>query len=701
MPFKDPAARQRYNKMYGQTRDRSQKTAQQRASYWAGKTTGTTQQSMLTRPFVGCDGEGFTNAVGYHCYNMLRIGDELLKPKAGHSRLQTVDMLEFIVNQPPDNIYVGYFFEYDVTKILEDIGFGKMSRLVHREERKRKDGKGWWPLDFADYQLDYFPKKEFKVRKWTGEHKIMEDGYEAKVYTPWVTIHDVGTFFQCSFVKALEQWGITTPEERQRIAETKILRGSFTEDEFDTIADYNQRECIYLAQLMEKFRDVCADIGVIPRKWQGPGQLVEALMRKHAVPQSKDVKMLTDPAFAEVRQMAQYSYYGGRFETSRVGDVTSPIYQYDINSAYPHAMLSVPCLEHGHWTKEVYEQLETTVYSHPLALAFGSFEDKAPSHFYGLPMRRSDGSIYFPAKGSGWYWSFEIQASVHQNFVPDTVWYYETYCDCKPLGFLEDMYQERLKVGKTDKGNALKLMMNSTYGKMAQSIGMPKYSNPFWASYITAHCRTKLQRFLHSQPACKKGMCGHDVVMFATDSVASLVERKNIKPSKVLGGWDLEVHPDGMFIVQGGMYFGSSGKGAKTRGVSGRVMGTTEYRRRFESAFRVLLKNGRFAESKVQVPVQIFCGMRLALAHRNTKRSGQWYDDYKSIGFNWHSKRDPVPQIGLSGTYVRTRPITGSTNDVTVGYSRDIGGLAQYDERDMVEEGQPDWAPFWQHDGEW
>src|ERR1700722_10398741 len=73
-----------------------------------------------TRPFVGCDGEGARDAAGPASYVLFRIGKrELCRDGA---RLTTPELLSFILGHPsPDDILVGFFFEYDVSNILYDV----------------------------------------------------------------------------------------------------------------------------------------------------------------------------------------------------------------------------------------------------------------------------------------------------------------------------------------------------------------------------------------------------------------------------------------------------------------------------------------------------------------------------------------------------------------------------------------------------
>lgn len=696
------------------------------------------------QPFVGVDGEG-GNVPGsdYHAYWLLRAGNARLIPREGNVRLSSRECLDFLCELPRDKQYVVYFGDYDVTKMLEDLPWDRLTRLMDRTARARNDG-GIFPLDWHDFEMDYLPRKEFKVRR-RGE-------------TSWMVINDVGPFFQTSFVEAITKWGVGTSEEVEMIRAEKARRGSFQFSGLAEVDVYNALEIRLLEELMEKFRDACVVAGIVPKKWQGPGLLAEALFQKHGVPQSRDVLLLQDKRYRSLLTFARNAFYGGRPEISVVGPVNREVFQWDINSAYPHAMLSVPCLQHGVWTysdgpsadgqlpesgngeasdngrgvpsraarMEAFwsGSLEDAQKRHaaiagmvgqtverdtaPFALVYGSFAPKPSNRgkyplWYGLPFRTDKGTITYPGAGRGWYWSFEVAAAIHQDFVVSESWTYHKQCDCQPLGFVAGTYAERQRIGKDGPGIILKLAMNSLYGKTVQSIGFPKYANAIWGSFVTAYCRTMVQDFIHGSEWCKdeEKWCGYDVVMVATDSVCTLTERTDIIESTTLGGWSREIHAGGMFIVQPGLYFGTSGKRAKTRGVPLAVI--TEKEAEFRAAFDRMAESRRLADGDVRVPQRLFAGIRYTLHRHNTKLLGQWIEfkekgtgvEGKAIRFDWSSKRarypvlDPIPG---ERDYILTFPLEGSTAEETVPYSKDIGGLLAREEARIQFLDQPDWV---------
>src|SRR5439155_19009256 len=147
---------------------------------------------------------------------------------------------------------------------------------------------------------------------------------------------------------------------------------------------------------------------------------------------------------------------------------------------------------------------------------------------------------------------------------------------------------------------------NSLYGKMAQSIGSPKFANPIWASFITAFCRSQIQDVIHSCHE-KEKRCGEGVAMIATDAIFTCHDLE-VEESKEIGGLSKEVHPGGIFVVQPGLYFRTSvigdgvTNGPKTRGVpKSRI---EEYRKDFEFYFRRMKRSKDIADGDVTIPIR-------------------------------------------------------------------------------------------------
>ena len=628
-------------------------------------------KSSQAREFRGVDGEGgnvpesgtlFPEIVR-HQYLSLRVGPHLLETGMP---LQWWEIFKFLTDQDWRFNYVSYFFDYDVTMIVRTMPVERARRLLYRGLRTRTNVSR--PLDIrapdgTEYQCDYLPHKEFKVRRVGQQH--------------WIIISDTGQFFQGSFLNTLKKWNIGTPEEQEMIKTGKEQRAHFTYHDAE-IQAYNALECVLLEQLMTDFREVCYQTGYIPKKWQGPGNLAAAMLTKHGVPRRDQIPILGNPDF---KQLAQSAYYGGRFEITAAGPIPVRTHQYDINGAYVHMLKSLPCLIHGSWDR-VFERPNS-------GLWFGEvyFDHDAPRRLYNLPFRLSNGNIRYPKEGNGCYWNVELEAAERAgtHFEVRNAWVYKAACECKWFDWIDDYYAERIKLGKSDKGYVLKLAGNSIYGKIAQSIGYAPWANSVWAGLITAGCRAQLVN----------AYAGHenDCYMLATDGLF-MGCKLDLPVSKSLGEWDYTEHPDGIFIIQPGLYF--MGGEAKSRGVEKGIINTL--RGDFEVAFKEFVKSHGHRHT-VKVPITNFITARQALQWGRWEAAGTWQEDTRDITFDWSIKRKSGVGFWENGI-LRTLPHNGGPDEFSTSYDRIIGGQAgpdEYDQEFMETErerlsSQPDWV---------
>jgi DNA polymerase type B, organellar and viral len=620
--------------------------------------------------FCGVDGEGgnipdpaalFGEV---HSYLLLRAGEFKLEDPQG---LQFEHCAAFLSKLPHDRIYVSYFFDYDSTMMLKSLPAERVQRVFDRHKRV-KNGQ-IMPVDWEDYQFDYLPHKEFKVRQRTNGQ-----------WGQFTTISDVGQFFQSAFLTTLEKWGIGTEEEREMIRKGKAQRADFT-GVTDEIRAYNALEILLLERLMSEFRAVCVDTEYIPRKWQGPGYLASAMLDYHKVPKRKHIPIMMNDEF---RRIANDAYYGGRFETTAAGPIQGPVYQYDINSAYPSVLRTLPCLTHGSW-RRIRDIPDS-------GLWFGQvyFNHATRRILYNLPVRTKEGNIFYPKEGNGVYWSTELEAAQRAGtrLSFSTGWIYERHCECRWFDFIDDYYTRRLALGKSNKGIVLKLAGNSIYGKLAQSIGYAPYANPVWAGLITAGCRAQIINGYSQSP--------DHTYMIATDGIF-VGEKLDLPVSKKLGEWEETEHDNGIFIVQPGIYYVSDGS-VKTRGVErGRI---NQKREDFQDAWQRFL-DSHGENHTVSVDVDNFITARQALARRKWSIAGHWEHDKRQISFDWSVKRQRATAFH-DGRAIRTVPHLGNRNLFSVGYDRLIGGearsgvLDRYRDPGLIEaqrmEEQPDWV---------
>ena len=612
-----------------------------------------------TRRFAGVDGEGAgTDELGRQHYLYLRAADRELH--TGRA-LTTRECLGFIVSLDREPIHAGFSFGYDTTQILRDLPKATLDRLFMSREERMAQGHGSY-VYHDRYAIDYLPRNYLRVARLDVEtNRIIPHSSR--------TIYETFGFFQCSFAKALQQFKIGTDEERAIIDRNKSRRAAF-----DGIGGEERRycalECDLLARLMERFREVCHAAGIRPRTWNGAGKLAAALHTSHKT--IRRGQLMLEPA---CMQTAAAAYYGGHFEITRTGRIEGPIYEYDINSAYPAAMLGLPCLTHGRWEK---------IPGRPargLWVGDVTFRHPADANLCGLPIRTKQGRLYWPRHGGGIYWSCEVEAAeeLGTRCAIGECWHYHRACDCKLFAWVRDLYEYRKKIGKGAEGYPIKLGINSLYGQLARRAGGGgPWSNPLWAGLITATTRAALLRAAAHNPDA--------IVMLATDGIYSAAPLP-LDVGGSLGQWEAAEHP-GMFVVQPGLYWGPPKP--KTRGISPSFF--REHIPAFEQVWRDFMSHPagdyltRFDDLPAHtVTVNNFTGIKLAWSRGKPETAGRWSQDERTISFDWSVKRELHSAIADGGC-VRHFPHAGSKSLRSVVYSpaeathslaRELGDLTE------------------------
>jgi hypothetical protein len=668
------------------------------------------------QPFLGIDGEGGgTDALGRQNYFLMvaaNAGEEYVLHRRG-KHLSTRDDLEFILSLPADRKLVAHGSGYDATQILRGIKPSTLRQILYPRQGKNGPCYTYW----GDYAIIYQQGQYLRVAR------VDRSGAKPGVIKGSCrTVNETLGNFNCSFVKAINDWNIGTDEDRREIAENKMCRNEFSRLT-DKIINYCKLECRYDALLMTALREVCTLLGIFPQQWRGAGWLAAALLKKHGVPKrpltAREAAALAErkpsknPRPTEPRRPARdrkfeiaanAAFYGGRFETSAIGAIPGPLYEYDLRSAYPAAMLHLPCPLHTRWE---HKPRASRLPDGALYLAKISFSHP-DGPWCGLSFRQKR-CLFWPFHGTGWYWSPEI-VSAQRNLRARIInvhdlWIARCECGCRPFDWVNAIYEERRRLGSDTRGLILKLLLASLFGKFAQRSGRGPYHDVVSAGLIPAITRARLMEALGQNP--------HSVVMLATDAVFSR-ERLSLDIGEGLGQCEEKIWPD-LFIAQPGVYWSPTDleNSVKSRGAPRSVIGPAAPR--FHEAFAewldVLHRPGgldcalkeRLIPS-VPVTVRVFIGCRLALARGKPWLAGRWEDVTRHESFEWRTKRDPMRIEVSNEGYIRTFPRKNSILAESEGYepadfdrlieiSGESGGTDVIDEN-MLLEAMPDFIPF-------
>lgn len=456
-----------------------------------------------TVPFLSFDGEGRT-LEGKHKYVYLANsdGDSLYRP-AG---ISTVDALDYLVSSAKTRrIRVFFSFGYDVQQILKDVPDDSLVRIMHGQ-----------PTKYKSYTIQYLSGKIFTVNN--------------------VRFYDVFNYWQTSFINAVRQT-LGPNAISNDLVRGKESRSDFASWSIDDIARYTAEELDLLVKLCDHLRSVMlrADIH-LGSAFYGPGSVANYWFKHYGIKPPK----ITDSVLVDVMERG---YYGGRFESFRLGRI-EPVYECDINSAYPSVIADLPYLDEWEkWSGSLFDRAETHSIWHvkwglPVGAKIGPF-----------PSRDRHGLISYPRSGIGWYWKPEVEAAI-DLFGADCFEVIEGYNPSvvrdEPFAWVKDVYNWRLELkANNDPAQwALKVGLNSLYGKTAQRVGSARYFSLAWAGFITSATRAKLLRSVRGRT--------DSLIAFATDA-AYFDKDPSIPNSKLLGEWSAKRWHRGYFI-QSGVY---------------------------------------------------------------------------------------------------------------------------------------------------
>lgn len=521
--------------------------------YHGGRTKRACQTPPERRPFIAWDGEGINvDGAGKPQHYVLfgcSTGQYLESP----THLHTFDLLDFILkvgNENPSAFHVGFAFNYDANMVLRSLHPETLSR-IHKQ-----GGASIRRLGYGRYYIEFRPSKWFSVTRFGINYDRKTNPHDKTT----VRIFDLFGFFQQSFVKAYTSLIGPVP---LLVSQGKDSRGTFTDIEY--VRMYWSEEIRMLQTLAEKLRALLYGAGLKITSWHGPGALASYSLRVHSIKEHMAI------APAEVREAARHGYAGGRFEMFRIGRTAGPVYSMDINSAYPHGISQLPSLSGGEWVESSGRPKRLArfgIYQVRLLPRSGdSFLERAVAPLFH---RDKMGNISFPWILDGWYWSpevrnllrlhpdryeiirgYEFQRSGDSKFMPQGSPQKEAY----PFLWVRDVYAQRQEwKSKGIAGQlALKLQLNSLYGKMAQRVGWneekrtpPTWHQLEWAGWVTSNTRAMLWEVMSRIPPER-------LIAVETDGLYTTMSPTELKicDSTVLGGWSVEVYDEILYVQSG------------------------------------------------------------------------------------------------------------------------------------------------------
>jgi hypothetical protein len=659
------------------------------------------------RRIVTFDGEGKT-INGRHSYNLLAAADDrgyrdyiehdnTVRPGslgyemgpyqptdiAPNHGLSTKDMLDFMLNVPenPSDLLISFAATYDQTKFLQDLPYAALKEFADL-------GFTIW----EGYVISGIPRKYFSVL-------AVATGKEVKIW-------DTFAYWQMSFAKALDASTELFSTEQQDtidfIKRMKLDRSHFDTMDADEIREYCFNECEYLSIMFRDLLKHCDEMGLKPGHYGGPGGIAMAFFTsthlKDYMPDGSPHSYLAGlPASVAIN-----SIYGGHFETTYLGPIGDVI-ELDIQSAYPAIAVSLPCLKHGRF-KRVNKFVPNKwgfyyVGSHTTG-PWAPFPFRADSETGKLWLNgAAKGSIAFVHGGKRWVTSAEVEKAI-KYFGVDAIpiysgWVFNPGCNHRPFQDLLKHYLRR-KIGDPtciDCINAeehfcpehpspseglskiIKLILNSVYGKLMQSIGWklsstsplgvseassynaPEYQCYIWAAWITGGTRARVMEAAmlggreNDCPECfdgdtKRACFKHfSVVSIATDGILTFKDIPGLYITDwELGTWERKLKPDCWLGMPGIYCFGRTPdeKKYKRRGLDSRYFPALHLREAWERGQWKVRPIGepkcpecvRLRYACPDHPMRGFMPLKLAMQRVNALDvMGEWVTMVKTVKF--------------------------------------------------------------------
>lgn len=550
---------------------------------------------LADAPFLAWDGEGYTDDNGKHHYMLWGCKTEHVRS----SQLDWQDCFPLLLKHP-NEINIIYGGDYDIVKMIQSMPLERRHRIMH----------GKWTR-YGGYNIQWIRRKMLRI-------KDINTGQTA-------TLYDVLPFFQTTFVEACREY-LGDDETLREMHKMKLQRDKFALDD-PAVLGYWRSELEYLEELMTLFRELLADVDLVPsRGWYGPGAIANRVMRTH------EMRRFYGGVPEHITDLAERAYYGGRFEQFKIGRFEHA-YEYDIRSAYPSAIAKLPDFSNVQWEHKQ-DCSEASIM--PFGLYCVSWKIRGTGRSVGpFPWRAKDGAIYFPLVGTeSWYWGIELLAAmktyskwitIHEAWIPKLG-------NRQPFPWVPEMYDQRahMKASGNPAEKGLKLALNSLYGKVAQSIGAiehegqwrkPTWHHALWAGWITAYTRAMIMKAIGEQSG--------SLIAIETDAV--FVSRKlDLDIGFGLGQWE-RTDLDSILYVRSGIYHAILDGGLKklkSRGIESSYVYDENY---WLDVFKKLPHETVTITTRTR---------RFGTDLRQPWRFGNWYEQQLSITLpNTFSKR--------------------------------------------------------------
>lgn len=478
-----------------------------------------------------------------------------------------------------------YNITFDVESILKKLPVEELNEII-------EDNK----TEYKGYKLSYLPHKFFKVVD-KSKHSI--------------EFYDIAQFYGMSLNNASKEY-LGDQKSVDDIA--GMMRYTWDDEVKEAVEEYCIHDCDLTRRLAERMHQGVLDCLIPFSKPYSRASLAETAFRTNCdIPEYLDAPVGANRYF-------YWAYYGGWFELMKRGYYGEDIYEYDINSAYPYAMLDLPDTRDLTWERVRKESQDAI-----LGAYLVSYKPKHSVCISPLQLRTESVSLHPHESGVRYVTDDELQM-LKDVYKVRVISGFEAFGENPRYPFREYVY--KLYQNKADYKNkdemmyeCVKRVLNGFYGKNIQRTGgkIGNCFNPIYAAKITSSCRRQIWEAVKDHQ--------EEVISIQTDSCA-LTEEIDLEEGAGLGQWGKDEYKEGLFLLSGVYEMLGKKKKTKIRGYDTKL------------ALKELLSKYP-SKSSIEIAKEKPLHLKQALGWKkwDVSQTNQFVTDIKTISCKYDLKR--------------------------------------------------------------
>jgi len=378
-----------------------------------------------------------------------------------------------------------------------------------------------------------------------------------------VRMYDISQFYQGMTLEKVSSKFFgehKDPIDAQRLGEEP----GYYEDNKEEVKEYCRKDAELTLRAAELMKKTIEETEMAKGKLSFSNPLSQAKIAENYILKTYKYPKVPDKIL-DFHLLAEEAYHGGIFSTFQRGAFDQPLYSYDINSAYPLQMKDLPHWGNGEFRKVTepehdtkygwydcifdYNMIPYADYGKGYDVEICYDEEKQECQTLHLNPKRI---LYPDGKRrqtiTKLEYDFMKQHKIPVRFITGCIWEKQSEKYESPFAWVPDVYKRRQQIKQADPEDmrqwALKIVLNSSYGKTAQSKrGRGSLTNFFYASYITAGTRLQIcNAIIQARES--------NVIEIATDSILT-TKKVDLPLSKTLGEWSLNEYEKGLLIGSG------------------------------------------------------------------------------------------------------------------------------------------------------